>query len=235
MIPKIIHYCWFGNSKKPKKVLKIIDSWKKKLPDYSFKEWNESNFDVNSNLFTKEAYSAKKYAFVSDFVRLYALYEFGGIYLDTDVEILKKFDNYLVFNCFVSSESKKSLCTAVIGAEKGSEIIHEFLKLYVNKTFYVDNKADCKPNSEILFEFLSSKYLLPEIDINKQYSLDKIIIFPISFFCAKDFKTYDLLVDSNTIAIHHLDASWYNPLKKILRFVKKVLIKIGFKEIWRNK
>ena len=95
MIPKIIHYCWFGGNPLPEDAQKCIASWKKYLPGYEIKEWNESNFDVNCCPYVSEAYQAKKYAFVSDYVRVYALYNYGGIYLDTDVEVKKSFNNFL--------------------------------------------------------------------------------------------------------------------------------------------
>ena len=101
-IPKIIHYCWFGKGPKPELVLKCIASWEKYLPDYEIKEWNENNFDINSNIYCKEAYERKKYAFVSDYVRLYAVYNEGGIYFDTDLEVIKNMDVFLNNKAFTS-------------------------------------------------------------------------------------------------------------------------------------
>ena len=95
-IPKIIHYCWFGEKDMPDLVKKCIKSWKKILPDYEFKLWNEENFDINSTKWTKVAYKNKKYAFVSDYVRLCALLEFGGIYLDTDIRVKNSFNNLII-------------------------------------------------------------------------------------------------------------------------------------------
>ena len=106
MIPKIIHYCWFGGKPKPELAEKCIESWKKFCPDYEIVEWNEGNFNINSNLYVKQAYEAKKYAFVTDYVRLYALYTQGGIYMDTDVMVLKPLDEYLNHEAFSGFESK---------------------------------------------------------------------------------------------------------------------------------
>ena len=105
MIPKIIHYCWFGRKALPRSAKKCIESWKKYLPDYEIKEWNEDNFDVNMIPYTQEAYSAKRYAFVSDYARFYILYHYGGIYFDTDVEVIKPIDDILEKGAFMGCET----------------------------------------------------------------------------------------------------------------------------------
>ena len=109
MIPKIIHYCWFGRGKMPELAQKCLDSWKKQLPEYDYKLWNEDNFDINSVPYVKEAYEARKFAFVTDYVRLYALYHFGGVYMDTDVEVLKPLDRFLELPAFSGFESDKEI------------------------------------------------------------------------------------------------------------------------------
>ncbi len=118
MIPKIIHYCWFGRGQKSEKIKACIASWKKYLPDYEIVEWNEDNFDLSSNLYVKQAYDSKKWAFVSDYVRLYALYHFGGIYMDTDVEVLKSLDEFLDAPSFTGFKTKDSPITAVLAQKK---------------------------------------------------------------------------------------------------------------------
>lgn len=231
MIPKIIHYCWFGNKEKPDNIKRNIDKWKNVLNDYKVIERNEQNFDINSNSFIKQAYEAKKYAFVSDYVRLKVLYEFGGIYLDTDVIVLKTFNDFLNLNAFCSFESKKSVCTAVIGAEKGSTFIEKTLSLYENKNFIIsNNKYDMTPNSELIFDF----FFKDKVDRYATFKLPEITIFPVDYFCAKDYKTYESLKSNNTICIHDLYASWYTPKKKFLRTIKKFLIKLGLKGFWKD-
>ena len=232
MIPKIIHYCWFGKKEKPKKVIKLINSWKKKLSDYEFIEWNESNFNVNDFKFTKLAYEAKKYAFVADYVRLYALFNSGGIYLDTDVEVLKNFNNFLDLKSFISFESSNSLSTAVIGAEKGSLFIKECLEIYNQKNKDTNfQNLDLTPNSRILFDLLFSD----KMDPNKIFELNYVSVYPIEYFCGKDFKTYKLIKTTNTICIHHLDSTRYSPYRKMLKLIKKILISFGFGFLWKKK
>lgn len=226
MIPKIIHYCWFGENEKPKKVKKLINSWKNVLSDYEIKEWNERNFDVgNSCEFVKQAYAAKKWAYVADYVRLYALYSEGGIYLDTDVELLKGFDDFLGYHAFISHESGNSFCTAIIGAEKCNEFIHSFLISYNKKTFSLSGEAKTQPNSVEIKE-LAEKYFNTKIIFDDYYDLDKVVIYPRTYFGAKDIHTYELDTSEKTVAIHHLDATWYSPKKKFLRTCKKAVMKI---------
>ena len=104
MIPKIIHYCWFGRKPKSEEFNKYLESWKRFCPDYEIKEWNESNFDLNKNDYCREAYEAKKWAFVADYVRLKVLEKYGGIYMDTDVELIKSLDKFLHYNAFMCFE-----------------------------------------------------------------------------------------------------------------------------------
>ena len=135
-IPKIIHYCWFGGKDKPEVIKKYINSWKEKLRDYEIKEWNESNFDISSNIFVKQAYESGKYAFVSDYVRVYALYNYGGIYMDTDVEVKQPFSDEILGNdSFWGFEEKNYIATSTIGTKKGNKLIKRFLDSYDGKAF----------------------------------------------------------------------------------------------------
>ncbi len=126
-IPKVIHYVWVGGKEKPKKIKQCIKTWKKVMPDYAIKEWNENNFDINSNDYIKAAYKNKKWAFVSDYIRMYALYNEGGIYFDTDVIAIRKLDEYLCYDCFTGFESNDYPFTAVIGAKKNHPLIKTIL------------------------------------------------------------------------------------------------------------
>lgn len=129
-IPKIIHYVWMGGNEKPSKIKKCIKTWKKHLKDYEFIEWNEKNFDIDSNAFVKEMYNKKKWAFVSDYVRAYAIYNYGGIYLDTDVFVIDNLDSLLNDKAFVGFEAPEFPFTAVFGAEKGHPFIKDILDYY---------------------------------------------------------------------------------------------------------
>lgn len=139
MIPKIIHYCWFGGKPLPDLAKKCISSWKKYCPDYEIIEWNETNFDLYYNDYVKEAYESKKWAFITDVVRLYALVNFGGIYMDTDVEVLKSLDEFLDNEAFSGFEAKDRIPTGIMASEKGSAIMSELLSDYEGVHFKNDD------------------------------------------------------------------------------------------------
>lgn len=221
-IPKIIHYCWFGNKEKPKKLKKIINSWKNILKDYTFIEWNENNFDINNSCqFVKDAYNQKKWAFVSDYVRIKALIDYGGIYLDTDVKVLKPFDDYLNNKLFISQESEISLCTAVIGSIKENVLLKKFLNEYENMTFHFSK--DIEANSVKIKKFIENNCLV-KINFNDEVLNNDFHIYKRSFFCGKDIYTYKLDINENTVSIHQLDATWYSSKYKFLKKCKKCVM-----------
>ena len=135
MIPKIIHYCWFGRGEKPSQAQMCIESWKKILPEYQLKEWNEDNFDINQNRYVREAYENRKFAFVTDYVRLYALYNEGGVYMDTDVEVLGSYDPFLHHHAFSGFETDGNVPTGMMAAEKGSLWAKDLLDQYADRVF----------------------------------------------------------------------------------------------------
>lgn len=146
MIPKIIHYCWFGHSEKNDIIKKCIASWKVQCPDYQIIEWNESNFDIRMNDYVSEAYDAGKWAFVSDFCRLYVVKKMGGIYLDTDVELLKNLDELLQYDCFYIYETALNIATGLgFGSVKNHMIVDEMIKQYDGRHFLVNGKLDMTP------------------------------------------------------------------------------------------
>lgn len=215
MIPKKIHYCWFGNGPKGKKELKCIESWKKFCPEYEIIEWNESNVDLDMMPFVREAYDAKKYAFVSDVVRLWAIYNNGGIYFDTDVEIIKPFDEFLKNKGFIGFENKDYLNTGQgVGAEKNNSIIQEMFDYYkklhfINKDGSYNLIACPQINTDILFRRGLQKN-------NKFQIVDGFAIFPVDYFNPYDDPTGRLNITENTHSIHWYSKSWLDK-KSIIR------------------
>lgn len=210
MIPKIIHYCWFGGKEKPDSVKQCIKSWEKYCPDYEIKEWNESNFNLNANNYCREAYEAKKWAFVADYVRLKVLEKYGGIYMDTDVELVKPLDKLLHYSAFMCFEEKNSISIGTLGSEKDSQVIKDFLREYTNRHFKKnDGTFDMITNLKIITPILVQKYGLT-LNGEKQVLNPAILVLPMESFIAKDFLTGWIIADDTTYAIHHYEASWYS-------------------------
>ena len=198
MIPKIIHYCWFGGKDKPDEFHRWFEGWKELLPDYEFMEWNERNFDIRFCDYSREAYLTGNYAHVSDVCRVYALHRFGGVYLDTDVEVLKSFDPYLCLGAFASIECPL-VGTAVIGSEPGAPWLTAFLDYYRHTHFInIWGHTVRTPNTKIL-----TLRVLPKIPL-----ADWPTIFPRDFFCGQPTADGTPSATVNTVAIHHFAASW---------------------------
>ena len=214
MIPRIIHYCWFGKKEKPQKVLDFIEGWKKVNPDYEIKEWNETNFDVNSCIFTKEAYAIKCYGFVSDVARIYALIQYGGIYLDVDVEVVKPFDSLLNNSSFIGMETPFRVGTACIGAEKGCQWLEEFYSTYIHRHLITRRGiVRVAPNTVELTTFLGDRF--PKDDGLHFYDVDVL--------CAKLYSQNGKLYKTErTIAIHHFAGSWLSKKKMYFPFLYRI-------------
>lgn len=208
----------------PELAINCINSWKKHLPDYELILWNEDNFDINTNQYAKEAYKAKKYAFVTDYVRLYALYHHGGIYMDTDVEVLRSLDGFLEHKAFTGCENDKMCVTGIMAAERGHIWIKELLDDYLGRKFKLSNGTyDGTPNTKVITELTISNFgWAPE---NKyqvlKYGLN---IYPFEYFCAKDWKTGKVIVTEDTCTIHHFSGSWHTKLDK---FKQKIIYILG--------
>lgn len=206
MIPKIIHYCWFGRNPKPESVLKFIQTWKEKMPDYEIKEWNEDNFDVNRLNFTKEAYALKKYAFVSDVARIYALYEEGGIYFDTDIEARRSLTPLLGNKSFVGWEDILP-GTGVLASVSKAGWLGAMLAYYRDKHFITTSgKLRMKPNPYVLTEILKQYGL--KLNHGKDLLKDDIVVYPIDYLCAHDMSKREFVITGNTYCVHHFEASW---------------------------
>lgn len=232
-IPKIIHYCWFGREEKPELIKRCINSWNKNARDYEIKEWNEENFDINTNDFIKEAYANKKYAFVSDFVRVQVLYKYGGIYLDTDVELLKNFDEYLDDDSFWGFEAGNYIATSTIGAKKENRLIKLFLDEYSNKSFY---KKDGTLNTTTNVEVVSNIFKSYGLTLDGKYkNIEGLAsIYPMEVFSPYDYRYYEDLKNDRTIAIHHYYKSWISNRDKLKQFIKKIIIKVFGTDVIKN-
>ncbi len=228
-IPKIIHYCWFSDDLDdsfPELVQKCVSSWKEKLPEYKIKRWNTQNFDVNICQYTKEAYAARKYAFVSDYVRLYALYLEGGIYLDVDVEVIKSFDNLLNEHGFTCFENNHSVTTCIFGSEKGNPLFKEFIEYYTNRAFILSNgEYDLTPNPVPITQTCMEKGLILN---GKTQFLENIAIYSKDYFCPYNRAAEELNITENTYCIHYFNGAWITDKKKdIISKRKKVIVKYG--------
>ena len=214
MIPKKIHYCWFGGNPLPDDVRKYIATWKEYCPDYEIIEWNEQNFDISCNDYVREAYEAKKWAFVADYARLKVLYDFGGIYMDTDVELVKSFDSLLNCQAFMCFENDRSVSIGTLGAEKNSSLVLEFLSAYQNRHFLKKNGSyDTTTNLKIVTNILTQNHGL-KTNGNMQI-LGDVYIYPMDYFIAKSYRLGWIQRTNNTYAIHHYSASWVNDEEKL--------------------
>ena len=241
MIPKIIHYCWFGRNPLPQSAIKCINSWKKFFPDYEIKEWNEDNFDVNIIPYTAEAYEAKKYAFVSDYARFWILYHFGGIYFDTDVEVIKPFDDILARGPFMGREQGafiKNICGTSyngngfgvapglgIGTISGLELYNEFLKSYDSLTF---KNEDGTLNTKTIVSYTTEILLSHGLNDNNDelQELAGIWVYPSDVFCPMDHtQANKLKITQRTVSIHLYDCSWidHNTISYKLHLLKNRL------------
>lgn len=225
-IPKKIHYCWFGRKEKPRIVRKCINSWKKILIGYEIIEWNEDNFDINTNKFVKQAYDSGKFAFVSDYVRVHALYNYGGIYLDTDVELYRNFTEDILNNAsFWGFEEKNFISTSTIGSFKGNNLIKQFLDAYNDKYFLKeDGTLDTLTNVAIVSEIL--RKLGIKLDGSYQEIEGLAAIYPQEYFSPYDYINCYSKATENTYAIHHYYKSWLPMNVRFKTSIKKFGAKI---------
>ena len=208
MIPKIIHYCWFGGNPKPPLAVKCIQSWKKHCPDYEIREWNEENFDLSgAPLYVRQAYAAGRWAFVTDYVRLKALTEQGGVYLDTDVELLKPLDPFLHNRAFAGFEAVDRVQTGLLACEKDFPLFSAFLRHYDTAVFLrPDGTADTTTNVEVLTELCRQRGLRTDDTFQV---VEGLAIYPREVFCPVDYDTLKLKKTRKTVCIHWFSGSWY--------------------------
>lgn len=239
MIPKIIHYCWLSKDPIPIQFEEYLESWKLHLPDYEFLLWNFENFDIDKSIWVKEAYEDKKYAFAADYIRLYAIYNYGGIYLDLDVELLKSFDPFLHLTSMICYEKQGNLPEmAVFGAEKNSEWVKACLSYYQQKRFINKGGSDTKVLPVIVNEVLASNFKIVSVKSLAEASLrtndpNEIRILPSDFFSPKYYWTGKVEITEKTVCIHHFLGSWLPRHLKIEALICKYLGVKNFKIIER--
>lgn len=224
MIPKIIHYCWFGYGEKSLLIKKCISSWKKYCPDYEIIEWNEENFDINSNEYVKEAYNNKKYAFVSDYVRLYAIYSQGGIYMDTDVEVVRTLDEFLMHQGFSGFESDTYIQTGIMAGEKGFPLFKNIMEYY-NDRHFIDKDGNIDTTTNVVF--ITTKLLELGLIQNGKFQIVRgLALYPKDVFCPLDDATGIISKSKNTATIHWFDKSWISKGQRIRSKITRIFHRI---------
>ena len=238
MIPKIIHYCWFGGNPLPPLAEKCIASWKRFLPDYEIKEWNEQNFDVNIIPYTAEAYQAKKYAFVSDYARFWILYHYGGLYFDTDVEVIKPMGSIIAKGAFMGCEqdSKPGIeLTVAPGLGLAVESKHEIYKAILEEydSFHFLNE-DGSNNDKTVVEYVTE--ILKKHGLRNSpgiQNINGINVYPSEYFCPRNTVTKRMHITNNTYTIHHYMASWKDGGFNLKRIIRKLIPESML--LWYNK
>lgn len=231
MIPKTIHYCWFGGKKLPGLAKDCIQSWRKFFPDYEIKRWDETNFDININDYVKEAYNAKRYAFVSDYARFWILYNYGGVYFDTDVKVINPMDDILCHGAYMGFESIEGQEPLFVNpglgmaAEKGNKFLENMLSLYDSMHFVDKNGVPCL-KSIVMY---TSERLIEEglKNIPGIQNISGIKIYPKDYFNPSDYVSKKNIITSNTRSIHYFAGSWITPRERFMHMVENVFGKRG--------
>ncbi len=225
MIPKKIHYCWFGRGPKNQLFYKCYESWKKFFPDFEIIEWNEDNFDVNCNRYMREAYENKKWAFVSDYARLKILYDEGGIYFDTDVEVVKRISDQILETGYLGKESDEKINTGLgFGVYPKNILIKSMLDDYNDISFVKDDgtfdlTACPERNTKSLIQhgfIVDGKYT----------KTDNVGIYDPEYFCGYDINTQSYKITNKTFTVHHFNASWIPKNRKIVLKTKRIISRI---------
>lgn len=221
MIPQIIHYIWLGKNPLPKIAERCIESWKKFFPDYEIKRWDETNLNLNKYQFAIDAYNNKKYAFASDVFRTEILNEFGGIYFDIDVEVIKPIEDLMKkADCLMGFETSNLLNPGLfIASSPNNEDLKNILNIYKNTKFELTNLKNLTV-CEIYTKYFEEKGLIRK---NVQQKIDNTLFFPSEFFSPIDVVTNKKKITKNTRSIHWYNASWYTSKQKFLNKVKKII------------
>lgn len=226
MIPKIIHYCWISDEQYPEIVQKCIASWQKFLPEYEFMKWDANTFDMNSSPYVAQAFKQKKWSYIADYIRVWALKNYGGIYLDSDVEVLKSFNDLLNQNAFVcfehhATEEFPILEAAVIGSEKNGRWISKVFEYFENKNFTDENgKTDVTP---IPYPMALKTKEIYNIKFNNETQyFDDLTVYSRDYFSPKSNHDFEVHLTERTYAIHHFNGSWFPKCERIISpYIKK--------------
>lgn len=232
MIPRTVHYCWISNDPFPELNRNCVQSWMKFLPDYDFILWDYKKIESLNIMWLKQTIEAKKYAFAADYIRIYALFTHGGIYLDTDVELLKSFDQFLNYKFFIGFDYNHNFEPAVFGSIPGYDALSKLLEHYNNRAFIKNSgKYDIKPLPIVFKELLGETFFI-KFNGKKQQIEDKgFVIFPSDYFSPKNIYFSRIKTTLNTVAIHHFEGSWVekNRLYHVKQFIHKLLYIISGK------
>lgn len=241
MIPKVIHYCWFGKKPLTQSAKDCIESWKLSCPDYEIIEWNESNFDVNAIPYTAGAYKDKKWAYVTDYARLKIVYEHGGVYLDTDVEVLKPLDPLLTHKAFFGTQWPGVVATGLgFGAEAGTKLLKELMAGYEQRAYFHPNGESAAAVCVEIDNAVFKKWGIQPEDRIQQVA--DATVYPVDYFNPKDYETEIINTTENTYSIHHFHASWHSKgdaymRRKMIKLIQKYGREEGKKRFgrWYNR
>lgn len=224
MIPKIIHYCWFSEGEKPEKIQKCIESWNEHLPEFEIKCWNYKNFHRGKSKWVDEAVDSGKFAFAADYIRCYALYTEGGIYLDSDVEVLKDLTPLTKYPYFIGEENDGLWEAAVIGAQCGMLLFRELLKYYDTHSFRMKSGFDVTPLPKIMSEIGTKLFTVDYINSLERFlpESNTLKILPFDYFSPKSYKTGELKISPRTFTIHHFTASWHGKKERLYELVELI-------------
>lgn len=232
-IPPIVHYCWFGNGEIPENLKGYMKSWKEFLPDWEYKCWNEQTFDIEHSIpYVQEAYARKKFAFVSDYVRLCALRDYGGVYLDTDVQILQSFEPLLKNpkeELIIGFETKQSLITAFIASKPKCQILCDFIESYTGRHFLLENgDMDLTTINDAFTKWMQQYGLV----LNNQEQMlcnGTVHVYPYEYFTGSDIENAHPKITDNTYTVHHFQSSWKK--SKVSTWIKYKIIVRGAQKI----
>lgn len=227
MIPKVIHFCWLSGDPYPKAIARCIKSWDKHLKGYEIRLWDFNRFPRGKSAWVDQAFDARKYAFAADYIRAYALYHEGGIYLDSDVELLKSFDDFLSLPYMLGQEADSGkIEAAVMGTEPGNPIFEELLKHYENRLFIKDDGSyDMEPLPTILSEIINrhGRYKLIDDQLAFDNSDGSVNVFTSEFFSPMHIVNLRLETTPRTVAIHHFAGTWSSPYHRFKKWLQKVI------------